>query len=158
MSKDDLKNVKEYQHLKRQLITIIVIIVVYVGCVALGLILFGLDSDINEATWGIILVATLVVTMASSPFIIVCVIEKVKIGKRLEKYVLTEAIVTTSCQSASHIGKKLQCSAYLINNKEPVNFNVYLDMYENGIELKTGDIVSIWYNEFNGNALFLTKK
>lgn len=74
----------------------------------------------------------------------------------MRNYQAVDAEIATTYKI--HRGKILQCSAYLIKNKEPVDFNVHLDMHENDIELTNGDNVSIWYNKSNGSALFISKK
>ena len=158
MSKDELKNVKEYQYLKSHIILSVIIIAVWVTAVAFGTIPFWFDNDINKAVLGVILVVGCVVTLLYSPLIIYNGIGIIKIKKGLAKYELVEAIVATSSQLRfGRRGRILQCSANLTKYNVPVDFKVYMNMYENGIELINGSIVSIWYNATNGHALFVSK-
>lgn len=159
MDKDDLKSIMEYQYLKKRMITTIVIIVIWVGAVAINTIPFWFDSDMRIAVLGVILVVGIIVTMLYSSRILYCGIELINRGRN--KYELVEATIAVSYLSRMYFtryAKVLKCSAHLIKDNVIVDFNVYIDMYDNDIELKSGSVVLLMYNESNGSALFVSKK
>ena len=155
MSKEDLKNVKEYQYLKKDIFKATIIVCVWICCVAIGTIPFWF-GEVSKVVLGAILLVALIITMMFSPIFLSSGMALLKIKRGLRNYELVEAAVTTSSQS--YFSKKLRCSGYLIKNNVHLDFKVYMEMYENGIEIKNGNIVSIWYNENNGSALFVSKK
>ena len=121
------------------MITTIVIIVIWVGAVAISTIPFWFDSDMRIAVLGVILVVGIIVTMLYSSRILYCGIELIKINRGRDKYELVETTIAASYLSRMYFtryAKVLKCSAHLTKDNVTVDFNVYIDMYDNDIELK----------------------
>ncbi len=156
MKKEELKNIKEYQHLKLNVIVGAIAMAFYIVCVSLTtIILLPFDGELSKGAVTVIIFVTVFVFAMIGPFVCYYAVKLLKIKRHATDYQIVEAKVSTSYLAWGSI---LRCAAYLQGNEEPIDFNVYVRMYEHGVEIKNGDVVQLWYNEANGRALYDSKK
>ncbi len=155
MEKEDLKNVKEYKYLQKNAIFGIIAMSVLIVAMSLSTIPLWFNGKLTKGVVAVIILIVVVVLVTAGPLTFYYAGKLLKIKRHVKDYIIIDAKVSTSYFSYNGV---LSCTAYPTDNQEPVDFNVHVNMYDHGIEVKNGDAVQLWYNEANGSVLFDSKK
>lgn len=156
MSIEQLKSIKEYQYLKKNVIMLTAIIVVWLLGIVLGTIYLWTDPRLIKGAVVVVVVSTSILLFMFGPFAVFYSVKLLKIKKQMSNYKIVQAKVASSYLSS--VGQILRCSAYSHDNEDPVHFDIYVDMYDHGIEIKNGNDVLLWQNEATGKVMFEKKK